>query len=1402
MNNYVRLVGVVIAVIVMASLPAMAQTVTQVSAGENTLYDAITAASDGDILELVDAGGVYLYTMDNDKIEISKVLTIRAMEGLEQKPIIRSLRPTSSPNTRNFEVLSGGSLTLIGLEFDGSGDGSGTPYSKQAIRLNAGDSSNVFLKIYDCYFHDYTENFLRGYTKTVVDTFIIQNTVSSGSVREGWMLYDTSSGGPALNYALFENVTITNVGREAIKIGSADVGYNPEVIINHVTMDSTSLSGDYRVIRTNAGTIPVANATIKNCIISNQMGVYQYSLQLYGTSTVSYCDTFNVRPIDLNESAAIGSGMIGGDPLYADPANGDYTLQEGSPALGMADDGKAMGDLRWDPYAQGPTVHKVKAGENTIYDAVEAAADGDIIELVDAGGVYVYTHESDKIEITKVLTIRAKEGLTQKPIIRNLRPTSSANTRNFEVLSGGSLTLIGLEFDGSGDGSGSPYSKQAVRLNAGDSTSVFLKINDCYFHDYTENFLRGYIKTVIDTLIIQNTLSTGSVREGWMLYDTSSDGPAVNYALFENITISNVGREAIKIGSAATGYNPEVIINHVTMDSTSLSGDYRVIRTNAGTIPAANVTIKNCIISNQMGAYQYSLQLYGTSTVSYSDTFNVRPVDLNESASIGSGMIGADPLYKDPGNLDYRLALTSPARGAADDGKAMGDLRWETDPNQYLLTLFTDGEGTLEASPAGPYYDPGTVVTLTAKPAPDWKVSKWEPAAFPPDTETRDITMNSDQQVKVFFVPLKDLFNLTVSTIGIGHVDLAPEPVQADSAAGVFSYYDGTNVTLTAVSDTSAMEFTEWSGDLTGSNNPETVSVTSNLNITATFAPTATQYKINVTVVGKGEVSYDPEPYPYYDSYDSSTVVTMVAAPLSGFEFTGWSGDVTSDNDTVIVTMNTDFNLTVTFSEISVPGGILEIDTTQSLAEAVDFARNNSQVKYIVLTTSGGIYKAHENIDVDFPLAIMAKEGLAERPKIEGNPDLGYANGIFQIRVGGTSLSLDGIELYDAKYAIRTDDDSLKTEIRINNCYIYNSGEVWVKIYAGSFVDSLIITNSIFRECKNEGIYLRDPNTVKYARIENTTFIRSGREAVRVRDNGDMVLRINHCTIDSASWNQNYRVLYPEGVQDAEIKNCIITNQMFLTEQHSDVIRLYGTSTAAHLVLNNTSTRIDLEEDATVDTTLIWEFDPLFESPESRNYTLLPASHAYDIGDDGEAAGDLRWATNTPTHFLLTVTVEGEGTVAFDPAPVGKTYDPDQTVTITAVADTSYEFVEWTGDLTGSVNPETIVMNGNKTVGAKFQLVEGIEDLSGIPTEYALYQNYPNPFNPQTTIRFDLKKPGKTTIKVYDILGREIFALVDKQMPAGKHKIIFNHPELATGLYFYRIQSEEFSDIKKMMLIK
>jgi hypothetical protein len=89
-----------------------------------------------------------------------------------------------------------------------------------------------------------------------------------------------------------------------------------------------------------------------------------------------------------------------------------------------------------------------------------------------------------------------------------------------------------------------------------------------------------------------------------------------------------------------------------------------------------------------------------------------------------------------------------------------------------------------------------------------------------------------------------------------------------------------------------------------------------------------------------------------------------------------------------------------------------------------------------------------------------------------------------------------------------------------------------------------------------------------------------------------------------------------------------------------------------------------------------------------------------------------------------------------------------------------------------------------------------------LPVEYALEQNYPNPFNPTTTIRYQLPKDGMVTLKVYDILGAEVATLVNEEKAAGKYEVNFNANKLASGVYIYRIQVNEFISVKKMVLLK
>ncbi|HEY3252045.1 MAG TPA: T9SS type A sorting domain-containing protein, partial [Ignavibacteria bacterium] len=99
--------------------------------------------------------------------------------------------------------------------------------------------------------------------------------------------------------------------------------------------------------------------------------------------------------------------------------------------------------------------------------------------------------------------------------------------------------------------------------------------------------------------------------------------------------------------------------------------------------------------------------------------------------------------------------------------------------------------------------------------------------------------------------------------------------------------------------------------------------------------------------------------------------------------------------------------------------------------------------------------------------------------------------------------------------------------------------------------------------------------------------------------------------------------------------------------------------------------------------------------------------------------------------------------------------------------------------------------------------VVGVEHYANeIPEKFNLYQNFPNPFNPSTTIRFDIAEPGFVNLYVYDILGREVEVLVNKFLQPGRYEAAFDASLLSSGIYFNKLKSGDYTNIKKLVLIK
>jgi len=95
-----------------------------------------------------------------------------------------------------------------------------------------------------------------------------------------------------------------------------------------------------------------------------------------------------------------------------------------------------------------------------------------------------------------------------------------------------------------------------------------------------------------------------------------------------------------------------------------------------------------------------------------------------------------------------------------------------------------------------------------------------------------------------------------------------------------------------------------------------------------------------------------------------------------------------------------------------------------------------------------------------------------------------------------------------------------------------------------------------------------------------------------------------------------------------------------------------------------------------------------------------------------------------------------------------------------------------------------------------------VVEVEVVPNQYELSQNYPNPFNPSTTIRFSLPQASQIKINIYNMIGEQVATIADGMYEAGYHKVTFNASDLPSGAYVYRIESSDFVQVKKMILMK
>ncbi|HRE41974.1 MAG TPA: T9SS type A sorting domain-containing protein [Ignavibacteria bacterium] len=138
----------------------------------------------------------------------------------------------------------------------------------------------------------------------------------------------------------------------------------------------------------------------------------------------------------------------------------------------------------------------------------------------------------------------------------------------------------------------------------------------------------------------------------------------------------------------------------------------------------------------------------------------------------------------------------------------------------------------------------------------------------------------------------------------------------------------------------------------------------------------------------------------------------------------------------------------------------------------------------------------------------------------------------------------------------------------------------------------------------------------------------------------------------------------------------------------------------------------------------------------------------------------------------------------------------------------SFEFVfaQYIERGISNLNSVTRLKNKVSAIKTYYNYVSGSVNISALgdltPQNYELFQNYPNPFNPETKIKFDISKTGSVSLEIYDITGKLIERLANKNLSPGSYEYIFNGSALSSGIYYYKLSANNFSQTKKMLLLK
>jgi len=636
----------------------------------------------------------------------------------------------------------------------------------------------------------------------------------------------------------------------------------------------------------------------------------------------------------------------------------------------------------------------------------------------------------------------------------------------------------------------------------------------------------------------------------------------------------------------------------------------------------------------------------------------------------------------------------------------------------YDVTLDSTGPGTVTLSPPGGSYAAGTVVTVTATPGANAVFDGFSGALIG-TTSPQLLTVDADKTISASFT---QHYTLSVTTSGPGSVSLSPP-------GG--SYAAGTLVTLIAVPGANAV-FNGWGGALGGSANPETLSVSADTAVSASFVQL---FSVSAAAAGPGSVALSPPTGPY----PAGSVVTVTALPAAEAVFVGWSGDLSGSANPAILIVDANESVTGNFASL------------------YDVTVNATGPGSVTLDPPGGTYLAGAVVTVTAtPGANAVFDGFSGALSGSASPQLLTVDGDKTVSASFTqhytlSVATTGngsVTLIPpgGSYAPGT----LVTLIAVPSANAVFSA--WSGALGGSANPETLVVSadtavsasfaqllSVATAAVGPGSVTLDPPTGPYAPGTTVTVTAiPSPDAVFVGWSGDLSGSLNPAALvvdanESVTatfarlYDVSVNVIGPGSVTLDPPGGTYVAGTIVSVSATPGVNAVFD-GFAGDLSGSASPQLLTVDADKTVSASFTQHYTVSASASGPGSLTLDPPSGPYAPGtvvtvtatpganavfDDfagdlsGTASpqlltvdGDKNVSASFTQHYTVSASATGPGSVTLDP-PSGP-YAPGTIVTVTATPGANAVFDGFAGDLSGSVSPQLLTIDADKAVSASF----------------------------------------------------------------------------------------------------